>query len=440
MKFAIVDIETTGLFHQGHGMTEIAIIHFDGQKIEQGFHSLVNPGRNIPKHIRQLTGIADDVVADAPDFDEIADEVFTALEDRVFVAHNVNFDYNFLKAAFAKAGRKFDPRRLCTMRYCRKVLPGLKSYTLQSVCRQLEIHNMDEHRAGGDADATVLVLKKLMKLDQNHHLESLLKSRSGETILPPALSRDAIDALPLTAGVYYFFGESRNPIYVGKAKNLKRRVLSHFTSSSSSGKKQLFQRLVTRIDHKPTSNEYEALLLEDAEIKKWWPRLNRAQKGPVSAYAVIAYETRSGVKKLGIVSTRQRSDALAWFDSLHAAKVWLFKALAEAAINPSIAGMYNPDFVETEDPDQNAKLDAFITELQSRQHDSYLIRKSGRRGAHFAVGIIHGQYRGFGHFSKNDTSLSEVQNRLYLAPDSLVVKAVIRKMLSDQSYEIQKLS
>lgn len=437
MKYAVVDIETTGLYHQGHGITEVAVVHFDGRKSELVFSSLINPGRDIPQGIRHLTGIENSTVSGAPQFEEVMDAIREALEDRVFVAHNVNFDYNFLKAAFEKQGSPFQYKRFCTMRYSRQLLPKLGSHSLKSVCNALDVKNSNTHRAAGDALATSEILRKLNRMDSENILVGLLNSRSRNTILPPAITREEIDALPASPGVYYFYDVHQKPIYIGKAKNVKRRVLSHFTASSSSRKKQVFQRQVERIEHTPTLTEYEASLLEDAEIKKWWPVLNRAQKIRVSAFAVIPYQARSGKTRLGILETRERSDALAWFDSYQSAKVWLYRGLLDYGIDPAIAGFYSPEKFEIALAE--TRLTDFIQTQQKMLRASFLIRCTDHKTKGFGVGILNGKYKGFGHFEVGRQSRDEVEANLHLAPDSLVAKSVIRKMLSDENYEILTL-
>lgn len=435
MKFAVVDIETTGLFHQGHGITEIAVVHIDGDNCRQVFHSLVNPEKAIPSGITHLTGIEDITVKDAPDFEEIAEELEAALHNRVFVAHNVNFDYNFLKAAFEKSGRAFKYQRLCTMRYARKILPAMSSHRLKSVCLALDIGNTDEHRAGGDAMAAAQVLLQLQKRDAQGELEKLLKQNKRHSILPPGIEPEVVNSLPDNPGVYYFYGVSPKPIYIGKAKNLKRRVLSHFTSSGSTGRKQIFQREITRISYTEAANEYEALLMEDAEIKKHWPVYNVAQKQRTAAFAVLPYENRSGKTRLAILKTRDRADAIAWFNTRHEAKIWLYKEMISRGINPERAGMFKTDdliFTETE---SEKALSEFIDNQRAEMKNSYLLISNTNEKSPFGVVIMDGKYRGYGHFDDIEVNRNQIESKISQAPDSPAAKAVIRKMLNDDRIE-----
>src|SRR5690554_4696408 len=196
MKFAVVDIETTGLYHQGHGITEIAVVHIDGLKRKLVFDRLLNPKRSIPKAITSLTGIESSTVSGADAFQDIANELAPLLKDRIFVAHNVNFDYNFLKAAFEKLGMPFRYPRLCTLRYSRRILTDLKSHRLKNVCAALEIENGHEHRAGGDSYAAADVLLKLMERDNSGILQDLLKQNKGNAIIPSGIHPNKIRDLP----------------------------------------------------------------------------------------------------------------------------------------------------------------------------------------------------------------------------------------------------
>lgn len=435
MKFAIVDIETTGLYHQGHGITEIAVLHSDGQRHEMVFHALLNPGKSIPSGITHLTGISDQTVFDAPDFESIANELAEALKGRIFVAHNVNFDYNFLKAAFENLTMPFKYQRLCTMRYSRKLLKESKSHKLKSVCLALNIENTDEHRAGGDAFAAAEILRRLIERDDSNILESLLKQNRGHAILPPQIEEGIVNELPNNAGVYYFYGADTKPIYIGKAKNLKRRVLSHFTASGSTGKKQIFQREITRIEYREAANEYEAQLHEDAEIKKYWPVYNTAQKNRVAAFAVIPYEDRVGKTRFGIVKSKDRSDAIGWFNSQHQAKIWLYRALIDNEINPERAGMYRSEDLDYKENETDDNIDVFIKEKKAELNNSYLLVENSKDKNQFGVAVIDGKYRGYGHFDSTHIDLTIIDSVIAKAPDSPAAKAVIRKMLNDDKIE-----
>ncbi|MEO5648084.1 MAG: exonuclease domain-containing protein, partial [Chitinophagaceae bacterium] len=163
--YAIVDIETTGGYAAASGITEIAIIIHDGEKVLEQFESLVRPAYNIPSYIQSLTGITNDMVENAPGFGELSAKIFSLLHDKIFIAHNVNFDYSFVKHQLSHSGYDLNVCKLCTVRLARKLIPGLPSYSLGNLCRSVNISISNRHRAGGDAIATAALFSQLVKQD-----------------------------------------------------------------------------------------------------------------------------------------------------------------------------------------------------------------------------------------------------------------------------------
>ncbi|HEX8331176.1 MAG TPA: exonuclease domain-containing protein, partial [Segetibacter sp.] len=182
--FAIVDIETTGGYASANAITEIAIAIHDGTQTVEYFETLVNPQMPIPKYVQALTGITNAMISQAPLFSEIASKVYDLLHDKVFVAHNVNFDYSFVKYQLAHVGYEIDCKKLCTVRLGRKVLPGFASYSLGNLCRSLEIDIEQRHRAGGDTKATVKLFEHILKNDLQQEISGMLKGKAKEQHLP----------------------------------------------------------------------------------------------------------------------------------------------------------------------------------------------------------------------------------------------------------------
>lgn len=164
--YAIIDIETTGGSPRLEKITEIAICLHDGEKITGEYVSLVNPERNIPYFITNLTGITNEMVEDAPRFFEIAKVIVEMTEGRTFVAHNARFDYSFIRQEFKSLGFNFRRNIIDTVALSRKLLPGHRSYSLSSICKDLKIMINGRHRAAGDALATVKLLEILMAKDR----------------------------------------------------------------------------------------------------------------------------------------------------------------------------------------------------------------------------------------------------------------------------------
>jgi DNA polymerase-3 subunit epsilon len=271
MLYAVVDIETTGGFASGNGITEIAIIIHDGSEVLDRYETLINPMQEIPAHIEALTGISNDMVESAPIFSLVADKVYELLNDKIFVAHNVNFDFSFIRHQLGLAGFDLQCKKLCTVRMSRKIIPGHRSYSLGKLCNDLKIGLNNRHRAGGDADATAILLTHLLNCDCDGHITTALNKFSKDHILPANLQKSEVEKLPSTTGVYYFKDQKGKVIYVGKAKNLRKRVCSHFTGNSTSRQRQNFLKEIHNIDYEECGTELMAFILEATEIySKVW--------------------------------------------------------------------------------------------------------------------------------------------------------------------------
>lgn len=323
MLYAVVDIETTGGFASGNGITEISILVHDGSKVLESFETLINPKQDIPFYIQTLTGISDEMVSNAPVFEDVAARIYELLHDKIFVAHNVNFDFSFVRHQLAQSGYQLLSKKLCTVRMSRKVIPGHSSYSLGKLCSALNIPLNDRHRAGGDAAATAILLTLLLNKDTEGLIPLSLNKASKEQILPPNVSRKQIEALPVNPGVYYFKDQKGKIIYIGKAINIKKRVYSHFSGNSIKKQRQEFLKNIHQIDHTVCGTELMALILEAAEIQKHWPENNKALKRPEQKYALYTFEDQNGFKRLGIDKYKKGTPALYTFNSLLAGQSML---------------------------------------------------------------------------------------------------------------------
>jgi DNA polymerase-3 subunit epsilon len=316
MLYAVVDIETTGGFASGNAITEISVLVHDGQDIIKRFETLINPEMDIPPYIEALTGISNDMVKDAPRFKEVADELYELLLDKVFVAHNVNFDFSFIKHHLSLSGYELNAQKLCTVRLSRKLLPGHGSYSLGKLCAALGIPVHNRHRAGGDAEATAILLGLLIKSDLDGVIAQTLNRKAKEQLLPPNLSRAQIDKLPRVPGVYYFKDQKGGIIYVGKAKDIQKRVYSHFTGSNIGKQRQEFLKNIHSVDFEICGTELMAFILEAAEIKRLWPENNRALKHHEQKYALYVFEDQNGYMRLGIDKYKKQMPVLHSFNTL----------------------------------------------------------------------------------------------------------------------------
>jgi DNA polymerase-3 subunit epsilon len=323
MLYAVVDIETTGGFASGNGITEISILVHDGSKVLESFETLINPNQEIPYYIETLTGISNEMVSAAPVFEEVAPRIYELLHDKVFVAHNVNFDFSFVRHQLSLSGYQLQSKKLCTVRMSRKVIPGHSSYSLGKLCSALNIPLNDRHRAGGDAAATALLLSLLLEKDIEGLIPLSLNKSSKEQILPPNINRSQIEALPQVPGVYYFKDNKGKIIYIGKAINIKKRVYSHFSGNSIKKQRQEFLKNIHQIEHTACGTELMALILEASEIQKYWPENNKALKRPEQKYALYSFEDQNGFMRLGIDKYKKNTPNLYMFTSLLAGQSML---------------------------------------------------------------------------------------------------------------------
>lgn len=329
MLYAIVDIETTGSYAAGNGITEIAIVIHDGKKVLNFYETLINPQKPIPIFIQSLTGISNAMVANAPLFDEVAAQVYELLQDKIFVAHNVNFDYSFIRHHLLQRGYELDLKKLCTVRLSRKIMPGLAGYSLGKLCHQLDINLANHHRAGGDALATAELFRMLIEQDKNDVIAGMLKGRNREQYLPPHLPVEQLDNLPRVPGVYYFYDVKGKIVYVGKANNIFKRVKSHFSNNKPSKQKQDFLREIHRISYKECATELMAHILESTEIRRLWPIFNRSQRGYLPRFGLFVYEDRQGFKRFAIEKNKQYFKPLYTFNSLNEGHRWLRQLIDE---------------------------------------------------------------------------------------------------------------
>lgn len=335
--YAVVDIETTGGFSASHRITEVAVMVHDGVQIVEEYHSLVNPGRAIPGFITGLTGIDEETVKHAPAFSEIANELHAVLADKVFIAHNVNFDYSFLKEEFRRIGIVFNCPKLCTVRLSRQICPGFRSYSLGRICEQLGIDISDRHRAFGDAAATARLWTYLLAQDNAGWIEKALRRNSGEAFLPPQISMETYLNLPEAAGVYYFHDIHGKVIYVGKAINIRKRFKGHFGGGSKSS--QAMKSEIHSVSYELTGSEFLALLLEALEIKRLWPKYNRAQKVKAPTWGIYQYEDSKGYVRLQLAKIRRLHEPLFSFSSHAEAWAFLLGKIKSHHLCPRLCGV-----------------------------------------------------------------------------------------------------
>ncbi len=274
-RWLFLDVETTGSTATRDRVTEVAWVLLDGEtgQVTKESH-LVNPDARIPAFIQQLTGITDDMVADAPRFSAIAPRLAAAMDGAVFVAHNARFDYGFIKNEFKRIGQSVRAPVLCSVKLSRLFFPAEKRHNLDAVMARHQLQADSRHRALTDAD---LIYQFWLDLQQRFGPQKVLdaaKSLISQSSWPSHLDADALDEMPDTPGVYIFYGEKRFTLYVGKSKHLRQRVLSHFSGDHAHGKELSLSMQVRQIEWHETPGEIGALLLEASLVKQLAPSHN----------------------------------------------------------------------------------------------------------------------------------------------------------------------
>ncbi|WP_270087012.1 exonuclease domain-containing protein [Sphingobacterium sp. SYP-B4668] len=340
--YAIVDIETTGGHADKGGITEIAIYVHDGVRIIDSYQTLINPECDIPYHIQVLTGITPEMVADAPRFEDVGEQIFKLLEGKIFVAHNVNFDYSFVHAQFKKIGYTWKAPKLCTVRLSRGIFKGYASYSLGRICQSLDIPLTDRHRAAGDAKATVLLFEKILNANGKGLIDSFLQPHAKEQLLPTHIERSVFEELPADVGIYIFRNNKGQIIYVGKAINIRKRVLSHFTGNNTTAKRQLFVNEIHDIEAILSGTELMALLMEYNLIKKHWPVHNRALKQYEPKIGILSYEDMKGYQRLAVTKVAKGVRCILYFERPYEANQMLLSLIDEYGLDPLLCNFYSP--------------------------------------------------------------------------------------------------
>ena len=284
--FSVVDVETTGLSANKNRVIEIALIKIENLKITDKLHYLINPQTYIPPFITSLTGISNDDIIGAPIFSNIVDEIISFTDNTILTAHNFTFDSSFLNTEFTISGREFiNEHSCCTLKMARQIYPTLKSKSLTSVAQSLNLKNTNAHRALGDAEITAKVLLKMIKelqsKDKITTIGELLSYQKGISESPLLNVKKELQedfrSLPNTSGIYYFTNKKDEIIYVGKAKSIRERVKTYF-STSAPRKAQKIVKQAARLKHIITNSELTALLTEAETIKLLEPKHNSQLK------------------------------------------------------------------------------------------------------------------------------------------------------------------
>jgi DNA polymerase-3 subunit epsilon len=422
--FAIVDIETCGgkfEFQKGR-IIEIAIVVHDGLSVVKSFSSLINPECYIAPNFTRISGITNEMVADAPKFHEVAKDILEFTEGCIFVAHNVNFDYSFVRDEFASLGYKYRRDTICTVRLSRKFLPGKDSYSLGKLCASLGIEVQNRHRALGDAEATAKLFDILLEVKSTH---PVYKNQGAEALMVRRIDKIKqyiLNKIPETTGVYYFLNNKQEILYIGKSTNMYNRAINHFNPAENKGKKLLNE--LYNVDFVETGSELIALLLENKEIKTHKPEFNTRQKADVFTHAIDYFINEEEILTFKIVAHEEAKQSLLSFTSMAAAREKIEYLLDEFSLCLRYCSLTSEDAVcfnhqikkcngicagEEAVEDYNFRAQKLVNQF-TYDNPNFMILGKGRTTEEKSfVLILNQRYAGYGYLIK-DQSYSNLED------------------------------
>lgn len=304
-KLAFVDIETTGISSHADRIIELGILIVENGKLVKKYNHLINPGRPVNYFITSITGIKTSDLEDAPSFEAVYKEVYDLIKDCTFVAHNVRFDYGFIKSELERCGISYNSPHFCTAKLSRVLYPKLKRHGLDFIIERHGIKCKNRHRAYDDAEVIYKFYKMHRKTLGEEALNKAINIIGKKLAWPTYVPREQIENLPTTPGVYVFYGENDAILYIGKSVNIKQRVISHFTDDLNSTKEMKLSKLVRKITALPTPGELGALIKESKMIKEKIPMYNRMLRRSQQMVVLRADLDSAGYKTINIYNTHE---------------------------------------------------------------------------------------------------------------------------------------
>ncbi len=452
--YAILDIETTGGSPKNCKITEIAIFIHDGSKVIDEYSTLINPEVNIPYFITNLTGISNEMVENAPRFFEVAKKIVEITDGKIVVGHNVNFDYGFIKEEFKQLGYEFNRKTLCTVKLSRKIIPGHRSYSLGKICENLGISINGRHRAAGDAFATVQLFEHLMTVSAVNGQELPLDvEKTGKLRnLNDFLNPDDINKIPDETGVYYFHDSEGNLIYIGKSKNIHKRILDHLGNKNSRRAMEMCEK-IAGISYDLTGSELIALLKESQEIKTHKPFYNRKQKRTSyvlglfdskdpHGYIVLKIRKTGDDKTVPLTLFENKAEAVDYLTSM-SKRFWLCQKLCGLYDTEGPCFHYdirqcNGACIQKEPVNvYNERVQKLIAGLGFGEENLLIIDK-GRSGVERSViSIENGIYQGYGYLdiSQSYLGINDMKDCIKPASDNRDIRQIINNWMRKNKVE-----
>ena len=434
--YAVIDVETTGGSPSLDRVIEIAVFTYDGEKIIDSFSTLLNPKRPIDPYVTRLTGITQEMVSEAPDFEQVHQKILEMTHESIFVAHNVKFDFGMLRQEFKRLGIDFIRKQLDTVNLARKILPGFESYSLGNICDSIGINILDRHRAYGDAEATVKLLGVMLENQLSaKYIEIELNHGIDIDLLPPYLSKAEIEKLPEDAGVFYFKDELGKILYLDSSKNIRKKVITEFSKPADGPDKKRMFELMRNIDYELSGNELVAKLIAYRELKRHLPEFNKKPKVQLFTHGIFLDIDELGFNQLKI-------HPLDWQNG-----VLMIKVASKAAANKILGKIIKDNNLHTWfalrsrmkekgiDPKSlksyNMSLDKAARKYLYKHPNFFVIGTGVHPDEHSVVWIEQNSYKGFGFFNPELTqnTPANLMEVIKEDEDDMEVQKIIRGQL-----------
>lgn len=345
-KIAFVDLETTGgrLFYDR--IIEVGIVILENGQVSKKYSSLVNPQKYLPPEIVQITGIQDKDLEDAPTFSQIKDRILELLDGCVFVAHNVRFDYGFLKSEFKRFDFTFSTKHFCTVKLSRTLFPQFPRHNLDALIERFKFDCSNRHRALDDAQVICDFYQLVTKQFSPKVVEEALSLALKKPSIPIHIKPQVLDGLPEAPGVYIFYGENNLPLYVGKSINIKERVMSHFSNDHSSNIEMKISQQIKAIETVRTAGELGALIKEAQLVKRLQPLYNRKLRHLRKLNVLKRAITQEGYQTVSLetitsIDSSQIENIVGIFKTQKSAKEFLINAAKEHRLCEKLLGVEN---------------------------------------------------------------------------------------------------
>jgi DNA polymerase III subunit epsilon len=438
MKIAIIDVETTGLDPVHDRIIEVGLVLMEDFKITSSYSWLVKPGVMIPSRITQLTGIENHMVLECDDFNVLAPLIDSLTQGYYFCGHNASFDYQFIKSEMNRSGMEFERSIICTARFAREIFPDRRSYSLKSLCARFGISNEHPHRALPDAKATGVLLMKLVSWigQESFQMRNLNyeKQLRKQTIRLKKLA----GKLPEATGVYLFIGKNGKPVYIGKAINIRKRVRSHFSSGNVDLAQEISMGNINDFDFHLTGSELMSALVEDHLIRKYWPKLNRAQKSYNRRYGTVAYRDRLDRWRMAVATTDSSRLCMGRFYLRQLAREYVGTVVGEYQLNGHLCGVITSGEVSV--TEHNIRFEKMLEDFNSHASLQVFFLPGPLPDDYGFIVLENSVYIGFGYIKREEEKNYDLMLKcMTKVIPSAASESLVRKFILNRKPDLEVL-